>query len=311
MKGRRFMSKRVVIWLFTGTTAMSFLALIVLSFLVIRLHQEVSGQAAEPHPPDLSDCTRIEIQQGTAQQTPQSEGRASSLLTTEEAQYLASVRKLTVVESPEDIISLANEVALSKYESVAPEHERFREHLYLTVYCGSDRTASFFMFGDRLETEDGHVFINPRFSPCLDRIRSEVWPFQWRMYCALNLASLVRIIRNPSGAENEYPIATKWCDAVEQHERARQLARNRTTAILRCPAQREGRCHYAMNPNCKPDSLPDTVLLFETKAGWNQHGGPELFTFDNHAPKGGCVLLNDGTVKFIRTEQELKQLRWK
>jgi hypothetical protein len=29
------------------------------------------------------------------------------------------------------------------------------------------------------------------------------------------------------------------------------------------------------------------VLLFETKAGWNQHGGPELFTFDNHDPKGG------------------------
>jgi hypothetical protein len=53
------------------------------------------------------------------------------------------------------------------------------------------------------------------------------------------------------------------------------------------------------------------VLLFETKTGWNQHGGPELFTFDNHDPKGGCVLLNNGTVKFIRTEEELKQLRWK
>ncbi len=30
-----------------------------------------------------------------------------------------------------------------------------------------------------------------------------------------------------------------------------------------------------------------------------------------HNPKGGLVLLNDGTVKFIRTEEELKQLRWK
>ncbi|MBN2182558.1 MAG: hypothetical protein JW715_11655 [Sedimentisphaerales bacterium] len=36
-----------------------------------------------------------------------------------------------------------------------------------------------------------------------------------------------------------------------------------------------------------------------------------LFTFDNHDPKGGCVLLNDGTVKFIRTEEELNNLRWK
>jgi len=66
-----------------------------------------------------------------------------------------------------------------------------------------------------------------------------------------------------------------------------------------------------MNPNCGVDSAPDVVLLFETKAGWNQHGGPELFTFDHHDPKGGCVLLNDGTVKFIRTEEELHALRWR
>jgi predicted enzyme involved in methoxymalonyl-ACP biosynthesis len=30
-----------------------------------------------------------------------------------------------------------------------------------------------------------------------------------------------------------------------------------------------------------------------------------------HDPKGGCALLNDGTVKFIRTKEELQQLRWK
>ena len=68
---------------------------------------------------------------------------------------------------------------------------------------------------------------------------------------------------------------------------------------------------YAMNPNCREDSPKDMVFLFESKPGWNQHGGAELFTFENHDPRGGLVLLNDGTVKFIRTEEELKQLRWK
>jgi len=68
---------------------------------------------------------------------------------------------------------------------------------------------------------------------------------------------------------------------------------------------------HAMNPNCREDSPKDMVFLFESKPGWNQHGGPELFTFDNHDPRGGLVLLNDGTVKFIRTEEELQQLRWK
>jgi hypothetical protein len=68
---------------------------------------------------------------------------------------------------------------------------------------------------------------------------------------------------------------------------------------------------YAMNPNCQGDSPKDMVFLFESRPGWNQHGGPELFIFDNHDPKGGLVLLNGGEVKFVRTEEELKQLRWK
>ena len=42
----------------------------------------------------------------------------------------------------------------------------------------------------------------------------------------------------------------------------------------------------------------------------SRHGGPESFTFENHDPRGGCVLLNNGTVKFIRTEEELLALRW-
>ena len=67
---------------------------------------------------------------------------------------------------------------------------------------------------------------------------------------------------------------------------------------------------YAMNPNCRVDSDPNVVLPFETKAGWNQHGGPEPFSFDNHDPKGGCLLLNGDIVKFIRTEEELRQFRW-
>jgi hypothetical protein len=77
-----------------------------------------------------------------------------------------------------------------------------------------------------------------------------------------------------------------------------------------CPGKGAGKSNYAMNPNCRHNSSPDTVLLFETETGWNQHGGPDLFAFDNHDPRGGLVLLNDGTVKFIRTKEELKQLRW-
>jgi hypothetical protein len=104
-----------------------------------------------------------------------------------------------------------------------------------------------------------------------------------------------------------------WCDAMEWAFAGSAKGKWHDSKMKThvCPGVGEGRSTYAMNPNCKPDSPSDMVLLFETRGGWNQHGGPELFTFDNHDPKGGCVLLNDGTVKFIRTTEELQQLRWK
>lgn len=108
-----------------------------------------------------------------------------------------------------------------------------------------------------------------------------------------------------------YPAPSAWCSIISIYDKTRVSGEDPAREIFQCPGAGQGKCHYAMNSECKVDSPGDTVLLFETKAGWNQQGGPELFTFDNHEPKGGCVLLNDGTVKFIRTEDELKQLRWK
>jgi prepilin-type processing-associated H-X9-DG protein len=65
-----------------------------------------------------------------------------------------------------------------------------------------------------------------------------------------------------------------------------------------------------MNPDCEPNSPADLVLLFETKGGWNQYGGPELLTLDNHKGEGANVLFNDGHVKFIKPD-EVGKLKWK
>jgi hypothetical protein len=131
---------------------------------------------------------------------------------------------------------------------------------------------------------------------------------QWYRFRFYNIRKAMR--QNDPSIRNKtiYPIVTEWCDAMVWGSNASSKWYKKYHV---CPGAEEGENHYAMNPNCKPDSPPDMVLLFETKAGWNQHGGPKLFTFDNHEPKGGCVLLNDGTVKFIRTQEELQQLRWK
>ena len=54
---------------------------------------------------------------------------------------------------------------------------------------------------------------------------------------------------------------------------------------------------------------PDMVLLYETYPGWNQAGGPEILTVENHQGDGCNVLFVDGHVAFVRQE-DLPQLRW-
>ena len=64
-----------------------------------------------------------------------------------------------------------------------------------------------------------------------------------------------------------------------------------------------------MNPDREPNSSDDMVLLFETEDGWNQFGGPELLTFENHGSKGCNVLFNDGHKEFIKPSQ-VSKLKW-
>lgn len=262
-------------------------------------------------PPDLAGCTRVELRNTSRlAEYPFNESEKTAFLTPQEMQYLRSL-KFIVVEDRELILDLAHEVASAQYKGSTPTPNRVDGSICVIAYCESDRRTSFTIWGTDLETEDGHVFSNAHFGSVLWRIRPQIWPFQWRKSCANGLQALRARLDDATRAQQKRPLPSQWCDAIDRYMRERRLPENTIKSVFVCPSMREGKCHYAMNPACEPNSPGDTVLLFETKAGWNQHGRPELFTFDNHDPKGGCVLFNDGTVKFIRTEEELKQLRWK
>jgi hypothetical protein len=164
----------------------------------------------------------------------------------------------------------------------------------------------------RLDCEE--QFRYPKDLSVLEQVSPQMVPLIRRVRCGSNLKHLARrfeLYRELEPSPDAYPPAATWCTTIGGYQSARLPWGWKPDDPFVCSGADPGKCHYAMNPNCEPNSPGDTVLLFETKAGWNQHGGPELFTFDNHNPKGGCVLLNDGTVKFIRTQEELEQLRWK
>jgi hypothetical protein len=182
------------------------------------------------------------------------------------------------------------------------------------------------------------MFEYPKGLPNLELITPQrMWRLKLRRDCARNMYGIYAAGPLLRSKVSSYPNPNRWCDDLIQFCRnqydsrdgvkVRRFTENWISMVFLCPSASKYisgeqhftknldpsllKCNYALNPECNPNSPSDVVLLFETKAGWNQHGGPELFTFDNHEPKGGCVLLNDGTSKFIRTKEELQQLRWK
>ena len=125
-----------------------------------------------------------------------------------------------------------------------------------------------------------------------------------RLACGKNMKELYIAMDTYAQDNNgNYPTAQNWCDLlVKQSEEIEKL--------LMCNSNKDARSTYAINPNCQPSSPNDIVLLFETKAGWNQHGGPELLTNENHQGKGCNILYNNGTVRFERTGG-LELEKWK
>jgi hypothetical protein len=281
---------------------------------VVLLHM-ISVLYAQPaHPPkdpayDLSRCTRLEMQLAPSTIAYLGlDNEENVLLSREEQEHLKSLAKI-VCDNKESIGYFATtDLETGRYIGPMKGNPRISTRIHIVGYNNTERVTSFTMVGNTIWTEDRQEFEYGRGFPHLHLILPQVWPFVLRSACARNLpglhGSLAGMVENQA-----YPAPTKWCDAVLRDRQKFTTEGSYEKSDFECPSAHT--CHYAINPDCKPDSPEDTVLLFETKAGWNQHGGPELFTFDNHEPRGGCVLLNDGTVKFIRSEEELRQLRWK
>jgi hypothetical protein len=291
--------------------------------------------------PDLSRCTRLEVR------CPEGAihyfffySHVDGLFDAEVKEYIRSCDPW-VIDDPNQIRSLAEAVGHVTYFGRLPSTTSIK--VKIACYRGIWRVAS-------LETRDPDVSRwSPRAAMIRSLLEPpRIQRLRLRVYCARNVGGLPAALMKRAST---YPDPNRWCDAIVerlQQEQGRPrgggpLGRRYTDVQIatefRCPATqkpddpneylkpieaveedairrinepvREWVSDYAMNPSCEPNSPGDTVLLFETKPGWNQHGGPELFNFDNHDPKGGCVLLNDGTVKFIRTKEEVAGLRWK
>jgi len=139
-----------------------------------------------------------------------------------------------------------------------------------------------------------------------------------RFSCTRNLSHIGKALIIYNTDYGQYPPANKWCDLLldNGYVKKEQLicpkvvlywpfVGHKTEPMLVLPFAKKGRCSYAMNPNCKPNSSPDTVLLFESQYGWNLYGGVEKLSLENHNYDGCNILYNDYHVKFERIPSEM------
>ena len=128
----------------------------------------------------------------------------------------------------------------------------------------------------------------------------------YRMVCGENISGLGKAMILYAGDNNEmFPTPEHWCDLLVEYEDC-------SREMFRCKGDAQGPSSYAMNKNIDeqgPNAPPDMVLLFESKPGWNQSGGPELLTMENHQGEGCNVLFCDGHYEFVEAEK-IEELRW-
>jgi prepilin-type processing-associated H-X9-DG protein len=140
-----------------------------------------------------------------------------------------------------------------------------------------------------------------------------------RTMCSANLKQLGLAMHTYAAVnDGKYPPADKWCDLLikyaDVNERTFRCVGAFGYSGTRCCRVIAGQklCSYALNKNIEKldaNAPSDMVLLFETRPGWNQFGGPEILSTDNHRGEGCNILFNDGHVAFVKTK-DLNDLKW-
>jgi hypothetical protein len=298
--------------------------------------------AGVPTPPDLSSCTRLEVRylDGAIDHFfsggPYWQDWLKTVLNEEERASVRSYDTWTVTNR-EQIKAFADDVRQGTY--VRKHGWRYRGH-GTQIVCWRDSeciaSLSFSAFGHLMLTADENQFRYSGEKPDLTILEpAGIKPLEARWLCVEHLSyvgrwplfqvprppldpnhwcdSAVETLRNPHTNPYGFAAILFTCPSIHGSIDVNEVHRQPADANGESESVRAWTSDYAMNANSRGrgGSPKDMVFLFESRPGWNQCGGPELFTFDNHNPKGGLVLLNDGTVKFVRTEEELKQLRWK
>jgi len=207
----------------------------------------------DPKPPDISDCTRIELRYSHPILGRFFGIKPQNFLNEEEIEYVQSLDKI-VFDDQKFIKALAHDISMGTYGRPVEEGLGIptTNIMYLVCYRNDERITSFIWYPDRLETEDKYWFYDVKGwmrlkNPTIPKISH----LRLRVGCAGKLRSLYQAFWFHFQKKKSYPLPDKWCDAVVQHNQDEIYGKNGYMEFFKCPSVDEGKCHYAMNPNCK------------------------------------------------------------
>ncbi len=116
---------------------------------------------------------------------------------------------------------------------------------------------------------------------------------QNRVICVEHMRTVVGAILDYSAAHGgRLPPAKNWCDLLIPYVKDR--------SVFTCPEARNKTCSYALNNAIAGRRLADlgdptwAVVLFESDAGWNAAGGPDLLPPNPRHRQGDHLGFADG-----------------
>ena len=126
------------------------------------------------------------------------------------------------------------------------------------------------------------------------------------IHCVNNMKQLGLAVRVYAVDHNDQlPPSATWCDAIQSNIDSPK--------VFQCPSEPGRRCAYAFNAKLDGKKVseidPQTVVLFESDAGWNGTGGADSLKPHKHSTGRLNVALTDGAVMQIQLSK-LGMLRW-
>ena len=133
-----------------------------------------------------------------------------------------------------------------------------------------------------------------------------------QLFCKENLLKLGFAMTAYNRKNHVFPAPSKWCDILSDEPTHLPETLQIRSELFRCKGAGQGPCNYAMNKyaeNLGTNAPGDMVLLFDSTPGWNQSGGPEMLSTENHQGRGCNIMFVNGHVEWVQKE-DLHTLRW-